>query len=467
MEDNVTTDKQQPAAEGIQKSMKKYSLLTAVAMIVGIVIGSGIYFKADDILRFTGGDVGLGMLVIALGSLSIIFGSLTISELAQRNSQSGGLSSYYEAYIHPGIAAAYGFFMAYLYFPTVIAVVSWVASIYTWVFLGKEVSLETQIVLAVAYVLLLGFINIVSRLLGGYFQDLTTAVKIVPLAVVGLMGLFWAQGQPEVPAGLETVQPSSVGWGWVAGLVPLAYAFEGWVAVAGIAPEVKNPQKNLSKAFIIGPLVILSLYLLFFYGLSRILGPTFILSTGDEAITFAVAKLFGHHIGKFLTLIVIISVLGVVNGLLLATMRLPQAYASRGWIQSRKMAELHPRFQLSVPSALSVIATVLFYLLVHYVTEKFSWLPGGDISEITIVFNNLCLILLYLVVLKLYVKGEVKNKLTGLVAPIFAVAGSLMMLIGSLMNNFKMVSLFLIFCFLFNIGGFAIYKANRKKQKAV
>lgn len=430
-------------------------------MIIGIVIGSGIYFKADDILRFTGGNVWLGMLVIALGSLAITFGSLSISELAQRNSQSGGLSSYYESYVNEGLAAALGFFTAYLYFPTVIAVVSWVASIYTWVFLDKEVSLEAQIGLAILYILLIGLANIFSRLLGGYFQQLTTMVKLIPLLLVGLMGLFWAQGQPEIPAGVEAVAPSDVGWGWLAGLVPLAYAFEGWTAVTGIAPEIKNPKKNLSKAFIIGPLGILALYLLFFYGINRILGPSFIMSTGDEAITYAGVKLFGPNIGKLLNLVVLISVLGVVNGLVLTTMRLPQAYAARGWLKAPKMAELHPKYQLSFPAAFSIIGTTILYLGLHYLVTKQGWLPGSDISEVAIVFNNVTLVILHLTVLKLYRQGDIKQILTGFFAPIFAIIGALTMLFGSLMNNFYMVSFFQLLCLLFCLVGFLIWRHNK------
>ncbi len=432
-------------------------------MIVGIVIGSGIYFKADDILNFTGGDVGLGMLVIFLGSLSVTFGSLSFSELAQRTTESGGLSSYFEHYIHPGIAAALGLFAAYLYFPTVIAVVAWVAALYTFVLLGMTVSFGTQIALAMIYVVLLSVVNMFSRILGGYLQTLSTTVKIIPLLTVGLIGVFWAQTQPEIPAQLETVLPREVGWGWVAGLVPMAFAFDGWTAVAGIAPEIKDPKKNLPRAFIIGPLLILSLYLLFFYGMTRILGPSFILSTGNEAITYAGVQLFGPWIGKILLMIIIISVLGVVNGMLLATMRLPQAFAARGWIRSQKIAKIHLKYQLSIPAALTVTGVVLFYLLAHYVVQSLNLLPGTDISEITIVFNNFTLNILHLAVLRLYFKGEISNILTGLIAPIVAMLGSAMIIIGSFINNWLMVGFFQLFCVTFCLVSYAIYQKNMKK----
>ena len=80
------------------KNMKKneYGLFTAIAMIVGIVIGSGIFFKSDNILVATGGSIALGVLVFCIAAIAIIFGSLTISQLASRSSQSGGLIAYAE-----------------------------------------------------------------------------------------------------------------------------------------------------------------------------------------------------------------------------------------------------------------------------------------------------------------------------------------------------------------------------------
>ena len=113
--------------------MKKnqYSLFTAITMIVGIVIGSGIFFKSDNILHATGGSISLGVLVFCLAAVAIIFGSLTISELASRNSKAGGIISYAEDCYGKQMACSFGWFQTFLYLPTIIAVVSWVTGIYT------------------------------------------------------------------------------------------------------------------------------------------------------------------------------------------------------------------------------------------------------------------------------------------------------------------------------------------------
>jgi len=84
---------------------KEYGLFTAITMIVGIVIGSGIFFKSDDILNYTGGSVSLGIFVFAFAAISIVFGSLTIGELAARNSKSGGIISL----ANPSLVLSVGF----------------------------------------------------------------------------------------------------------------------------------------------------------------------------------------------------------------------------------------------------------------------------------------------------------------------------------------------------------------------
>ncbi|TCD45708.1 APC family permease [Streptococcus sp. X16XC17] len=439
--------------------VQTYGLTTAIAMIVGVVIGSGIYFKVDDILVYAGGNVWLGMLVIALGSFAVVFGSLGISELATRHDENGGIFSYYARYISPGLAASLGLFSAYVYLPTVIAVVAWVAANFT---LGSQSSLEAQTLLAALYLVILTFLNIYSKMLAGYFQSLSTLIKIVPLLAIALVGLFWQGQAPQLPQELTPIEPRDVGFGWLSALMPLYFAYDGWTVVANIAPEIKNPKRNLSRAFIIGPMLILVLYLIFFYGLTQILGPTYIMTTGNDAVIHATNLVYGPFISKILLVIIIIAVLGVSNGMLLATMRLPQAFAERGWIKSEKMAKIHLKYQLSVPASLSVAGVTLVWLGIHYLVSKFNLLPRSDISEITIVFNNTCFIFLYFIVLRLFLKGEIKNRLTGFVAPILAIISAITLLVGSLLTNFATAACFLLVCLGLCLISFAIYKKNTK-----
>ncbi|MBS4455584.1 APC family permease [Tuanshanicoccus lijuaniae] len=445
----------------MKQAKTTYGLTTAIAMIVGVVIGSGIYFRADNVLLYTGGNVGLGMLALALGASCIIFGSLSLSELAQRTTSSGGISSYYEEFISPGIAAAIGFFQSFVYFPTVIAVVAWVGAIYSWTYLGKEATLEMQIILAASYIIFFTALNYFSRQLGGYYQSLSTFVKVIPLLIIAVIGLFWHADLPAIPAQIPVIHPKSVGFGWLAALVPLAFSYDGWTAVITIAPEIRNPKRNLTKALIIGPLFILLTYLLFFFGLSKILGPSFIMSVGDDAIHYALQSLFGPQIANFILLIIIISVLGVINGMLLAMIRLPQAFAQRGWLHSKKLATIHPKHQVSTASTLLTLAVALGWLTIHYIVQKFDLLHGRDVSEISVVFNNLAFMVLYLKVFDMYRHQTIEQRLTGLISPIFAILGSLSIFIGSLMTAPMYVLVFQFFCLCSCVIGYWLYQKNQ------
>lgn len=444
----------------MKREKQTYGLFTTIAMIVGIVIGSGIYFKADDILSFTGGSLWLGVVVLLIGSTTIIFGSLSLSELAQRTTSSGGISSYFEDFVHPGLAAAIGLFTTFVYIPSITAIISWVASIYTWILLGKDVSFETQITLAVGYLLGFTVMNYFSRVLAGRFQVFSTVVKLIPLLTIAVVGLFWAQAQPEIPVGFEVVPVKSVGWGWLSALVPLAFSFDGWSVVVGIAPEIKDPNKNLVRAFFLGPLIILFTYLFFFIGMNQILGQSYIMSTGNEAIYHAVQLVFGKHIGNALLFILIISVLGGLNGMMLSGMRMPQAIAERNWVHQPSWAKIDLRYQLSPASTMVFTITTLIWLAAHYVITTYNWLPGSDISEVSIVFSSVTYVLLYVAVLKMYKKGEVKNILTGLVAPVIGILSAAMLVVGSFITTAHYLLFFFAFCFTICGIGYALYRNN-------
>src|SRR5690554_1240369 len=95
-----------------------YGFFTATAMIIGIVIGSGIFFKADDVLKYTGGNLWLGILVFCIRAFGIIFGCLTLTEFSMRTKSNGGVISYYEEFISKSVASGFGWFQTFIYYPT-------------------------------------------------------------------------------------------------------------------------------------------------------------------------------------------------------------------------------------------------------------------------------------------------------------------------------------------------------------
>ena len=450
----------------MEKTEKHYGLTTAITMIVGICIGSGIFFKADSILAMTGGSVPLGVLVLSLGAFSIIFGSISLTEMSVRTNKNGGIIAYFEDFISPQWANGFGWFQTFLYMPSINVVVSWAAGIYTLIFLNLPNTLEMQVLIGTFYLVFFYVLNFVSLNLGGKFQIITTYVKLVPLIGIALVGLFWTKEVPPLAEGMVAVPRTDVGWGWLAALVPVAFSYDGWPIATTITNEIGDAKRKMPIALTVGPLIVLAVYVTYFLGLTTILGPDYVLSAGNRAVYAVGEVLLGANGGQIITLFVIISVLGVVNGVTLGTLRLPQALATKGMIPgSAEIAQIDEKRQLSVGSFKVSLTTALLWMVVHYFTQKTGILKSGDISEIAIVFGYICYLVLFVKTMMMYRQGEIKSIFKGLVAPILAIFGSLIIVVGGLISNPFYGSISLLICFFFCLAGFSYYSyAARRKQ---
>jgi basic amino acid/polyamine antiporter, APA family len=118
------------------QQQRKFGLLTTVAMIAGIVIGSGIFFKTDDILRAVEGNVLLSSLGWVLGAVGIIFGGLTIAQYAKKEDTVGGIITYSEMAWGKTLGYLAGWFQIMFYYPALVAIIAWVAASYILVLFG-------------------------------------------------------------------------------------------------------------------------------------------------------------------------------------------------------------------------------------------------------------------------------------------------------------------------------------------
>ncbi len=446
----------------MENKKEHYGLITATTMIIGIVIGSGIFFKSDDVLNYTGGSIGLGVLVLCIGAFSIIFGSLTLTELSIRTKKNGGFVGYYEDFISKSAASGFGWFQTFIYYPSLNAVVSWVSGIYTCSLFGIKQTLENQIAIGLGFMIAIYLVNILSLKLGGYFQNFSTVIKLIPLLGIAILGLFFGGDHPEIPQGIKVISESGVGLGWLAALAPIAFAYDGWIIATSISNEVKKPEKNMPLALIIGPLVVLGVYLLYFLGITNMLGTSYIMSTGNDAVNKAGEILLGGNGSKIILIFVIISILGVVNGITLGSLRMPQALASKGMIpNAEKIAVINPRYQLSLKSCLVSFVITLIWLLLHYITQKSGIIGKSDVSEIAIVFSYVSYIILYVKVIKMKKDNIIKSSFKGIICPILGIIGSVIILIGGIVSNPLYVPIFMVLCLVACGLGYYYYKSKK------
>ena len=417
------------------ETKRKYGLFTSIAMIVGIVIGSGIFFKSDNILVATGGDVGLGVLVFCLAALAIVFGSLTLSELASRTEKPGGIIAYANEFSGEKMACSFGWFQTFIYYPTLVAIVGWVVGIYINIYFGRENTLESQVLIGYAFIIICYAYNILSPRFGGFFQNAAMVIKLIPLIMIAIAGLIFGNPQASFE-GTAALGSGGGGFLWLAALGPIAFSFDGWIISTSISHEIKNAKRNLPLALIAAPLAILVLYVLYFVGITSFVGPKEIIAIGDSHVDIAAQAIFGGFGAKLMLIFIIISVMGTVNGVILGSIRLPYSLALRKMLPgSEKLAKIESRLDVPVNSGLFSFAIASFWLLAHYLTQKYNLLPNSDISEIAIAMSYLLYILLYFKVYGLYKAGELKSRVRGIVFPLLVSLGSLIILTGSMQNK--------------------------------
>lgn len=425
---------------------KMYGFWTSTALIVGIVIGSGIYFRVDDVLKYTQGNVFLGFILLCLGSIGIIFGGLTLRELTSRIKGSGGLVDYFEYTYGKSWAAGYGWFQLFVYLPSIGIIVSWAASIYIFMLFGYEASLLEQVILSLIINFTFLIINIFSRKMGGFIQNTSTIVKLVPLIVIALAGIYSHLNGTSTVTNLAT---STNNLGWLSGLVPIAYSFDGWPMMLSISEEVKGGANTVRRALVVGPLIILVVYVAFYFGMVSLLPVDQIVSLGNNAIFEVSKNVFGPIIGSGILIIIIISILGVSNGLVLTTLRVPQAMATKHALRIDKLDHIHPKYQISLKSGYLVMTLYTIWTIIHFLVMNYNLLGGLDISEISIVFNVLCLGLIFLKIYTITTKKWIV---------LLAVLNIIVLFVGSLLINTIQVALFISICLLVMLLGIRKFK---------
>ena len=407
----------------------RYGLLTAITMITGTVIGSGIFFKASGVLTATGGSVSQGVFMFVLAALAIIFGSLAIGQLASRTDKPGGVMTYFEEFVSPRVACAYGWFEVFVHYPTIIVVISWVVGVYFCTLFNISSTLLGQCAIGAVWIVLCFTFNTWTKKGGGYFQNASTFIKLVPLFLIAICGLAWGDPMSALKA-----QPVTTGTSILAAIGPLAFAYDGWHVSTFIQSDLKNPKRDMPLALAVTPVVITLIYVCYFVGISSLVGPERIMELGSAHVAAAMEAIVGPVGGKLIFVFVVISVMGAANGQIMGLCRTPYALSLRNMFPGAKRLAVKNGADMPVNSCLLGLAVSLIWMVIHFFCQSTGILGSSDVSEIAIISSYLLYLPLYGVVFRLWRRGEIKSPLMGIAVPVAAALGSAIAVLGGLQN---------------------------------
>lgn len=337
---------------------RSMGIWSGLSLVVGTVIGSGIFFKQAGVLQ-TAGSSTLGLLAWLAGGIITLAAGLTIAEIGARLPKTGGLYSYIESLYGPVAGFLTGWMQVVIYAPAVIASIAGYAAFLTANFLGVPTSYATWI--AVLYVAFIAGVNLFENRVAAGFQVLTTSIKLIPIAILIIYGLFFG----EVDALGQTVTHTVThGGGFGMAILATLFAYDGWILLANIAGELKNPRRDLPRSLVGGVSIIVIAYVGVSFGVYHALPSDRIVALQNNATFTVMRAAFGDLGGRALSIAIIISMLGTLNGKMMSFPRMAYAMSKDG-LFPKYLSKLTRKTQEPTNAILTVAGITIALAIVY------------------------------------------------------------------------------------------------------
>lgn len=388
----------------MQGLIKKYGFPTVCCMVIGTVIGSGVFYKAQDILIMLNGNMPLGILAWAVGGFVMLSCAVTFAIMATMYEKVGGVVDYAEACCGSGYAYYLSWFLSTIHYPSLTSVLAWVSArfigdLFGWDMNGSHVMMLAGVLLIFSY-----GTNALAPKFAGKLQVSTTIIKLIPLVLMAIVGTIYGLSNGFIFDQFGDSADSPDKTSIFGAIVATAFAYEGWIIATSINAELKDAKSNLPKALFFGGGLIVALYILYYIGVT---GAATVEVLMEKGATAAFVAMFGQGFGVILNVFVAISCLGTLNGLMLATIRGYFVTATRlNGNAMKSMLDINPYTNISNNSGILGLITVACWLFYFYGAN----LGGGWFGIFNFDSSELPIITIYAFYIPIFLCFMIKEK---------------------------------------------------------
>jgi len=337
------------------KLLEKLNLFDATLLVIGSVIGSGIFLTSGIIAQSLPSPEWI-LFVWILGAVLSLFGGLTFAELGAMIPEAGGQYVYLREAYGPLAGFMYGW-TAFLIIQTGGIAALAVGFAEYFAYFVPDFSLDNYLIdvgvltvssgqiLAVASIAILSFVNYFGVRSGTVVQNIFTILKLFAIGILVIAGLYVALSSgetigsittPSVPSGSALITAVGIS------LIAVLWTFDGWYSVNAVASEIKNVKRNLPLSLFIGITLIGIIYLLvniLYVATLPMDEMTGVVRIGEKATSFA----FGATAGTLMAGLILISILGCLSATIIYSPRIYYAMANDG-LFFKKFADVHPKY---------------------------------------------------------------------------------------------------------------------------
>lgn len=362
----------EPASPGFARRL---TLFDATMIVVSGIIGSGIFINPYVVAQ----KVGTPFLILGVwlaGGVIALFGAFVFAELSTVMPRVGGQYAFFREAFHPLAAFLHGWALLLIVQSGATAAVAVAFAQYVDRLFALPEGATPW--LAAAILLVLASFHGLGIKPGAVLINLITFTKTLALAalIVGAFVLTRESGvtfEPLTPPGLEGLPLLSA---FFAGLVPAMFAYGGWQSLNYVSEEVREPERNLPRAILIGVFCVIAVYVSANVAYVHVLGAEALAATHTPAADVA-ARLMGEPGAKAISLLIVISTFGFLNLSLMSAPRVYYAMAADG-LFFRSLARLSPRFRAPTAAILLQGAFAAFYALAKTYDRLLSYAVFAD-----------------------------------------------------------------------------------------
>lgn len=323
------------------KLARVLNLRDLTLLIIGSVIGSGIFLVPGAVLTQAGGRVGPAMLVWLVGGVLSLLGALTYGELSAVNPKAGGLYVHLRDCFGPLPAFLFGWTLFFAMNGGTVATLAVAFS--TMLSQIIPMSMAMNKIVAVTMIAVLTAVNVKGTRASADLQNWTTGIKVGAILLMSIALLAFGRGfSGASPAIWPREFSGSLLSGFGLAMIGVLWAYEGWQYPTFNAGEVINPQRNFPRAFLIGTATLIAVYLIANLAYVAALGPAGVAASGSVAAE-SLSVVINPTAAKLIAIAILVSVFSAANSNLLSCPRVYYAMANDGLFFS-KLAEVHSRF---------------------------------------------------------------------------------------------------------------------------
>ena len=356
---------------------RRLGLFSATMLVVGGIIGSGIFLNPAVVARRTG-TAALTLGVWGIGAVVALLGAAIFAELGRRRPQAGGGYAYLRDAFGPLPAFLYGWALLLVISSGAIAAVAMTFAGYASALVGAPP--EAQRPLALGAVALLTLVNVIGVAPGAVTQNVFTLLKLAALGVLLAAGLFAPVGAPLAASVDAALAPPTDAAGMLravgTALVPVLFAYGGWPKPNFVAAVQEAGERTLPRALALGVTIVVAVYLLANVAYLRALGVAGLAASSAPAAD-TIARVAGPAGRTLVAAGIAASTFGFLDLVILVSPRVYQAMARDGLFFGA-FARLHPRFRTPVAAIVAQGAWASALLLVGSYGQLLDYVTFAD-----------------------------------------------------------------------------------------